>query len=197
MSRDALRLTFATGSGDEVGSGAGAPVGVPVPLRQQLPSVYQERDPGMVDLADVVDELLAPVWLVLDNLPAYFDPAVAPADFVAWLATWLGFAAPEGLDVPTLRAQVGGYGRQLARRGTAAGLADAVEHLVDVRPAVTDSGGVVAPEAPTMQPPGSPDAWVRVQVPLALDERALGVLRLELVDEVPAHVRLELEAGVS
>ncbi|NED82085.1 phage tail protein, partial [Streptomyces sp. SID11233] len=37
-----------------------------------------------------LDEVLAPILNVLDCLPAYFDPALAPVDFTRWLAEWVG-----------------------------------------------------------------------------------------------------------
>ena len=61
----------------------------PFPLGEQMPSVYAEDDMAQ-RFTMALDDLMAPTVSVLDNLPAYFDPAVAPADFVAWLGTWLG-----------------------------------------------------------------------------------------------------------
>ncbi|MGW1926113.1 phage tail protein [Streptomyces massasporeus] len=37
-----------------------------------------------------LDVVLAPLFNVLDSLEAYFSPALAPADFVDYLATWVG-----------------------------------------------------------------------------------------------------------
>ncbi len=59
------------------------------PLGAQLPSVYAEDD-FVQRFTAALDDILAPVLCTLDSLPAYFDPALAPADFLEYLAAWVG-----------------------------------------------------------------------------------------------------------
>src|SRR4051812_4883430 len=73
----------------------------PHSLAAALPALYQEDDrasthPNMAQrFTSAFDELLAPVFLCLDNVDAYLDPMLAPPDFVDWLAGWLGLDLDE------------------------------------------------------------------------------------------------------
>ncbi|MGW2847530.1 hypothetical protein ACWC5G_21895, partial [Streptomyces sp. NPDC001274] len=60
------------------------------PIGGLLPALYADDDLAQRFTAGL-DTVLAPVLSTLDNLPAYFDPALAPADFLPWLPrpmTW-------------------------------------------------------------------------------------------------------------
>src|SRR5918998_3584146 len=61
----------------------------PYPLGAMLPAYLQEDQFAMRWVAGF-DDSLAPVVSVLDCIEAYVDPWVAPADFTAWLALWVG-----------------------------------------------------------------------------------------------------------
>ena len=70
---------------------------------------------------------MAPVLATLDCLHAYVDPAVAPEDFLEWLASWVGATHRRGLAGG---AEAGGRGhrrRLHRRRGTVAGLREELE----------------------------------------------------------------------
>ena len=56
----------------------------PHPLGGTLPPIYLE-DSLTQRITAGLDEVLAPVLNVLDNLDAYLDPALAPSDFYEWL----------------------------------------------------------------------------------------------------------------
>lgn len=119
----------------------------PHPLLELLPSVYRQPenlrdDPVSWQLTEILDDLLAPVLCVLDNLRAYIDPELAPLDFVEFLAGWVGF--PIGETWPEDRS------RQLVARawelyggfGTVKGLQALLASYVGVEPEITDTGGV-------------------------------------------------------
>lgn len=61
------------------GLGSSAPIGA------MLPAIFADDDLAQRFVAGL-DEVLAPFLVVLDNLDAYFDPALAPLDFTRWLA---------------------------------------------------------------------------------------------------------------
>jgi hypothetical protein len=61
----------------------------PHPLAAHLPGIYQEDDGLALAMAAGLDEVLAPIFAVLDSLDAYFDPRLAPEDFLGWVAGWL------------------------------------------------------------------------------------------------------------
>ena len=59
------------------------------PVAQRLPAVYQE-DEFLQRFVQAFDVALAPLFLTLDTLECYVDPALAPPDFLAWLGEWVG-----------------------------------------------------------------------------------------------------------
>src|SRR5690242_8134058 len=91
------------------------------PIGEQLPALYADDDFAQRFTAGL-DTVLAPVFATLDNLSAYFDPRLAPADFLTWLASWVG--ADDDSRVPLeLRREVVGRALELHRlRGTRRGL---------------------------------------------------------------------------
>lgn len=90
------------------------------PIGEQLPALYAEDDFAQRFTAGL-DTVLAPVFATLDSLPSYFDPRLAPADFLSWLASWVG-----GVDDPGGRSRCGARrwrGRWNCTAGAAPGAA--------------------------------------------------------------------------
>ncbi|MGW2090124.1 hypothetical protein ACWCQ6_35010, partial [Streptomyces sp. NPDC001880] len=56
------------------------------PIGGLLPALYADDDLAQRFTAGL-DTVLAPVLSTLDNLPAYFDPLLTPADFLPWLSS--------------------------------------------------------------------------------------------------------------
>jgi phage tail-like protein len=176
----------------------------PHPLGASLPGLYQEAEidgrTGEVRanltqrFTGAFDELLAPVFSCLDNFEAYLDPTLTPPDFLEWLAGWLGVDLDE-TSPPERRRDLVRRAVELYRwRGTARGVAKAVEIFTGVEPEVVDNGGVAWSTKAESPLPGSPDPRVVVRIP-AGDASAVGRARLEaLVAAVkPAHVVAEIE----
>ncbi|MGW2395798.1 phage tail protein [Kitasatospora sp. NPDC001664] len=172
--------------------GALSGLGTPHPIAGQLPAVYGENE-FLHRFTEALDGVLAPVFATLDNLPAYFDPALAPADFVRSLAHWVGAALPAEprRQREAVRRAVGLH----ALRGTPAGLADRVELHFGVRPEIEESGGAAWSAVPGGALPGTVEG--RLVVRLRLPEGAAAVdaaAVLELVRaECPAHLRPRVE----
>ncbi|MFF8523477.1 phage tail protein [Streptomyces werraensis] len=97
------------------GLGSSAPIGA------MLPAIFADDDLAQRFVAGL-DEVLAPLLVVLDNLDAYFDPALAPLDFTRWLADWVG-AETEGIDpgADAAGAAGGGVGAGAVPASTEAG----------------------------------------------------------------------------
>ncbi|MFD5677533.1 phage tail protein, partial [Streptomyces sp. NPDC127040] len=135
------------------------------PLGPALPAVYADDDLAQRFVTGL-DAMLAPVFTVLDCLEAYFDPALAPADFVDWLADWVGAELGGGEPVEVRRHAVATATALHRRRGTRQGLAEAVRLCFGVAPGITESGGAAWSPGPLGPFPGVPRAALHVTVRL-------------------------------
>lgn len=183
------------GFGSTPRSGRRLTPGVPTPhpLVGLLPALFQE-DPFATRLCAALDEVLAPVLVALDCLDAYLDPALAPPDFVDWLAGWVGLALDQNWPESQRRALVARAGELYRWQGTRRGLIQHLRLYTGVDPEVSDSGGAAWSSNPGGSLPGDPDAEVRVRVVLgsdsSVDERAVEAI---VMAAKPAHVRHRIE----
>ncbi|WP_046500477.1 phage tail protein [Streptomyces odonnellii] len=175
----------------------------PHPLMYQLPAVYLGED-FLQRFLEGLDEVLAPVLLTLDNLPAHLDPRTAPEDFLSWIATWVavdmdseqGAGTGDGWSVEQRRAAVTGAMDRHRRRGTRRGLADAVRLGFGAEPEIEETGGASWSVTPRSPLPGQADTRPRVTVRLRVaepDEAEADRLRRLVSEEVPAHVGYDVE----
>ncbi|WP_326595269.1 phage tail protein [Streptomyces sp. NBC_01803] len=165
----------------------------PHPLIQRLPAVYGDQD-FLRRFLEALDEVLAPVLLTLDNLPAYLHPRTAPEDFVAWLAEWVSVEVDADRPATQRRAVVSGAVVRHRRRGTRLGLAAAVRVETGTEPEIEESGSTAWSASPAAELPGSAQPWVRVRLRVPEPE-AVDRVRLEglIAAEVPAHVTYRVE----
>jgi phage tail-like protein len=167
----------------------------PHPLGLMLPGVYH-GDAFTQAFCEALDAVFAPVLLTLDSMPAYFDPDLAPADFVEWLATWVGLEIDENWPLEHQRELLARTVDLYSRRGTTQGITDVIALYTGIEPTVEDSGGTTWSAAPGEAAPGSPtpNVVVRLQVPagVELDPRRVDAV---IAAVVPAHVswRVEIE----
>lgn len=168
----------------------------PHPLGLMLPGLYH-GDPFAQGFTEGLDAVLAPVLSTLDCLDAYLDPRLAPADFVEWLAGWVGLAVDENWPLDRQRALVARTVELYSWRGTARGLVELVRLYVGVEPEVTDSGGAAWSAVPGGEAPGSAEPVVRVRVRVPAGEEP-DARRLDAVVAAakPAHVRHEVEVEI-
>jgi phage tail-like protein len=113
----------------------------PYPLGSLLPAVLQEDD-LLMRFTAAVDFLLAPAVSTLDCLPAYVDPALTPADFLRWLAGWVGAELDETWPIELQRSAVAHAVGLQSGRGTVDGLRRHLRLVTGVDVEVTDTGGV-------------------------------------------------------
>jgi phage tail-like protein len=161
----------------------------PHPLGRGLPGVYQEEDFFTMRLTEAFDQILAPVISTLDNLPAYFDPHLAPEDFLGWLSGWVAFDLDETWDLAVRRDAIARAVDLLRRRGTASGLADEVELVTGAEVEVVENGGTawsLDPSSPMVGSP-APALVVRIRAP---DPAGIDVERIDRIVAAakPAHV---------
>jgi len=159
-----------------------------VPLRQRVPGVLQDDD-LTCRFVDALDAGLAPVLATLDGLAGYVDPWLAPEDFLAWLATWVGVELDDAWTTEQRRTIVAGAALLHRQRGTVTGIEAALRLALDAEVTVTDSGGATWSEAPGGELPGSATPSMQVTIGVADPDR-LDVRRVEaLLDSAkPAHV---------
>jgi phage tail-like protein len=169
----------------------------PRPLAETLPGLYQD-DPMVCAWLSALDEVLAPVFLTLDGFPAYLDPWLTPVDFVPWLAGWVGLALDPAWPVGRRRAAIARAAELYRWRGTARGIAAAVELATGVSPEVVESGGATWSAQPTTGPPvgadptAAPHLLVRLRV-AAGATADLSAARRAVDLSAPAHIPASVE----
>lgn len=107
-------------------------------LAEKLPAIYRTRaaDPELPErFLALFESFFTDAEAEIDHLGRRFDAAAAPAEWLPWLAGWLGLELDETWPEEKKRRAVAGAFAAAARRGTPAGLAEAVrfETGVDVR----------------------------------------------------------------
>lgn len=167
------------------------------PISSLLPALYQEDD-FTRRLTSGFDEALAPLFCTLDNLDAYFDPELAPMDFVEWLSGWVGVVIEEMWPPERQRALVGQAAELFRWRGTVRGLAALVAVYTGVEPEITDSGGADWSPVPTGAIPRRREHRVKVRL-VVPEGSAIDFRRLDRVIAAskPAHVIHEVEVARS
>ena len=163
----------------------------PHPLGEALPAVYQD-DEFTQRWLQGFDEVLAPVLCTLDNLATYFDPWLAPDDFVSWLAGWVGVALEEDWPAHQRRSFVAGAAELYSRRGTPGGLVAEVAMYTGTPPEIVESGGAAWSPQPGGIPPGDDSFTITVRV------HGASTLSAERLDAIvarakPAHVAHTVE----
>ncbi|MFI7246047.1 phage tail protein [Streptomyces qinglanensis] len=163
------------------------------PIGGLLPALYAD-DPFAQRFTAGLDTVLAPVLATLDNLPAYFDPALTPGDFLPWLASWVGVEpdpeVPEGL-----RRALVVHALELHRwRGTSRGLAERLRLCLGVHAEVVDGGGAVWSSTPGAELPPAPSGELLVRV-RAADGRQVDEARIRdlVAASCPVHLRCRVE----
>ncbi|HEU5003790.1 MAG TPA: phage tail protein [Actinomycetota bacterium] len=165
----------------------------PQPLGFLLPPIYYE-DSFTQRITAGLDEVLAPVFLALDNLDAYLSPAVAPPDFLEWLAGWVGVVLDETWSLERRRALVGEASALYAQRGTVRGLVGLVRLVFGGDVEVEESGAAAWSPVPNGDLPGTAEPSLKVRVRVA-DAGVVDRQRLEAVvsSGKPAHIPHQIE----
>ncbi|MFE9746778.1 phage tail protein [Saccharothrix saharensis] len=129
------------------------------PLGAMLPALYAADDFAQ-RFTSGLDAVLSAILSTLDNLPEYFDADLAPADFVAWLSSWVAAEADPAWPEPLRREAVRRAVELHRLRGTARGLVARLELCLGVRAEVVDGPGVTWSTQPGAALPGRPDVVV-------------------------------------
>ncbi len=158
-----------------------------------LPAIFQE-DEFIQRWMVGFDSVLSPLASTLDNIEAYFDPGIAPQDFVAYLASWVGVELDETWSDDARRELVRRAVELFKIRGTVEGLRQHVAIYAGVEPEIEESGGCTFSLEANSPLPGEdqPRLVVRVRVPgdSPIDE---GRLERLVGAAKPAHIPHHVE----
>lgn len=146
-----------------------------------------------------LDTVLAPVFVTLDSVEAYVDPALTPRDFVAWLGGWVAITSELAWPEDAWRQAIAEAWWLYERRGTADALRRLVELYTGGEVEVDDPGGgaiLTSPDDTRVSWPRTPPV-VSVRVKGGRVSRADTAL-LAGLDElvrsaVPAHLPARVE----
>ncbi|MFD7320015.1 phage tail protein I [Streptomyces sp. NPDC059875] len=132
------------------------------PIGALLPALYADDDLAQRFTAGL-DTVLAPVLSTLDNLPAYFDPALTPPDFLRWLSSWLGVELDEEWPEELARTVVARAMELHRWRGTRRGLEERLRLCLGVEAQIIDGGGATWSRTPSaaLPPPPTGELLVR------------------------------------
>ncbi len=165
----------------------------PQSVAAQLPGVYQ-GEPVVDAFCDALDEVLAPVLLTLDSLPAYLDPQTTPRDMLAWLAGWVGISLDPNPELDEQRRFVREGAQVLRWRGTAHGLREALRLEAGLDAQIEESGGTEWSSTPGTALPGDETNRVIVRITAAEPDRVdAGVVEEIVAAGIPAHVGHRIE----
>jgi phage tail-like protein len=163
------------------------------PIGPMLPALFHEDEFAQRFVAGL-DDVMAPIFCTLDNLAAYFDPELAPHDFLDWLTKWLRVVVEEGWSVERQRRLVSQAVELYRWRSTLKGLHKMVAVYTGAHPEISESGGVSSSGIPGGSVPGSrrPFLKVKVRLPKASD---LEIRHLDALikSSKPAHIPHTLE----
>lgn len=164
----------------------------PHPIGERLPALFLDDD-FTQRFVGGLDQVLAPLFLVLDSFPAYLDPRLTPEDFLTWLAGWVAFPLDDSWPVAMRRELVANAVELHRRRGTREALAWQLRLLTGGEVEVTDSGACRWSEESGEPVPGGEVPAVTVRVRDAGPAVDATALRAAVVEAVPAHVRVTVE----
>ncbi|MDA8025680.1 MAG: phage tail protein [Actinomycetota bacterium] len=172
-------------------------LGVAKTIQQRLPSVLQE-DRVIADITSSLDSVIAPVYATLESLESYFDPMLAPMDFVQWLATWVGVALDETWSEESTRNLIRRSLSLFRIRGTVLGLKEHLAIYTGVEAEVVESGSVEVSSTPTRPTPDAYEPHLKVVVELPKDSKATSD-RIEAIvnSSKPANVPSAVEVRIT
>jgi phage tail-like protein len=166
----------------------------PHPLGHFLPGIYFEDD-FTQRFTQGLDSVVSSLLSTLDNLEAYFDPDLSPADFISWLSGWVGLAGEPADTVEGRRQMIKRAVEIYRSRGTVQGLTEHIALAFGVTPEIRETGGVSTSTTSRSALPGSPDGElvviVRVPDPQSFNRSGLdGFVRVNKPAHLPHRVEV-------
>ena len=113
--------------------------GSPSRLLTYLPSLYAD-DPFLGQFLNIFDSIWMPLERQINQLFAYFDPLLAPAEFLPWLSGWVDLALDENWPEARRRQLIHEAANLYRRRGTAGALRDYLRIYTGTEPLISEDG---------------------------------------------------------
>ncbi|APR88474.1 NHL repeat domain protein [Minicystis rosea] len=125
---------------------------------------------------------------ILDRIDTFFDPDLAPEDFIPWLAGWVALALRDDWDLATRRAFIGKVVPLYKKRGTRAGLRELLDTQAAAVSVVDHDDDLIPPRFNAASPEHYFEVIVRVSGNDALAMARTVRQIISIVDrEKPAH----------
>src|SRR5262249_7895712 len=105
---------------------------------QYLPAPFHD-DPFIGRFLRVFESVLSPIEQMVDALPHYFDPNLAPSQLLPWLAAWVGVELDENWPETRQRALVRSIADLYRWRGTRRGLREHLRLYAGHEPLIVES----------------------------------------------------------
>jgi len=105
-----------------------------------LPALYTEQDELMGRFVILFESFWQPIEQQIDSIYYYFDPKLAPLDFLPWLATWVDLVLDEQWPEEKRRLLLSAMVQLYRRRGTRRGLQDYLEIYTGRKAQITEHG---------------------------------------------------------
>lgn len=146
-------------------------------------------------LVSAFDAVLAPAHSSIEDIDLYLDASTCPADFLPWLAGWLGVTLNDRWPLARRRHFVTQSAEVFRLRGTLEGVRQALALSVGESCHIEDSGDVswnINPQAPIAEV-GYPSITVRLpDLTESGEEVDSDLVRQLCVFLVPAHVTVDV-----
>ncbi len=102
-----------------------------------LPAIYRD-DELMGRFLMLFESFWGPIGHQIDGLPYYFDPELAPSEFLPWLASWIDLVLDEQWTEECRRLLLKSAIPLFRRRGTRQGLAEYLRIYTGVEPEIVE-----------------------------------------------------------
>jgi len=102
-----------------------------------LPAIYRDDD-LMGRFLMLFESFWAPISDQIDSLPNYFDPLMAPPEFLPWLASWINLVLDERWPIDKRRRLLAAAVPLYRKRGTRQGLEEYLEIYSGARPHIVE-----------------------------------------------------------
>jgi phage tail-like protein len=152
-------------------------------LLRYLPDIFSDGGSLFLDgFLRIFDSFWEPIGRQIDYLYAYFDPRLAPSEFLPWLGTWVDLVLDENWPEARRRDLIQHAVELYRRRGTAGALRDYLSIFTGATPEIAEDATDANPFHFTVS--------FRVDDPAALDQDRI---RRIVEEEKPAHTTYTLK----